>query len=261
LTDYDPARYGNLVGDDYDDLYPGDSDETEASVKALAKLACERPQQSVLELGIGSGRVALGLHRLGLRVAGIDGSESMVAQLRAKPQSQKIDVAIGDYRSTRIDETFAIVALLYNGIFDPRGAEAQLDIFRNAACHLDTGGCFVVESFVLSDEQRAGGWWIDPRYVASEHVELQFARYDIASNKVERTLVHLRPRGLQFLTVTDTYASPGELDLMAHIAGFKLLSRAAGWSEEDYTSHSSRHVSVYELCRDQTTAQRPHATS
>lgn len=247
MNAYDPARYGKLVGDDYDRLYPGDPDETRASVDALARLARERPQESLLELGIGTGRIALGLHRLGVRVAGIDGSEAMIAQLRAKPHGDEIDVTIGDYRSTRIDETFATVALLYNGIFDPRGAEAQIDIFRNAARHLDIGGRFVVESFVLNDRQRGGDWWIDPRYVASSHVELQFARYDVASNKVERTLVHLRPTGLQFLAVTDTYASPGELDLIGRIAGFKLLARSAGWRDEPYTATSARHVSVYEL--------------
>lgn len=251
LTGYDPARYGSVVGGNYDDLYPGDLKETEATVDTLAEFARARPQQSLLELGIGTGRVALGLHRMGLRVAGIDGSESMVSQLRDKPQGDEIDVVIGDYRTTRIDETFATVALLYNGIFDPRGPEAQLDIFRNAARHLDLGGCFVVESFVLSDTQRMGGWWVNPRYVASEHVELQFARYDIKTNRVERTFVHMRPTGLQFLTVADTYASPGELDLMAKVTGFELSHRSAGWHGEDYTAHSTRHVSVYELRQHQ----------
>jgi SAM-dependent methyltransferase len=247
LTGYDPARYGNVVGDDYDDLYPGDPQDTQATVETLAELARARPEQSLLELGIGTGRIALGVHRLGLRVVGIDGSDSMVSQLRDKAEGDQIDVAIGDYRTTRVDETFATVALLYNGIFDPRGPEAQLDIFRNAACHLDVGGCFVVESFVLSDAQRAGGWWVNPRYVASEHVELQFAQYDIKTNRVQRTFIHMRPSGLEFLTVADTYASPGELDLMANFIGFELSSRTGGWRGEEYTAHSTRHVSVFEL--------------
>lgn len=250
LSGYDPARYGRVVGDDYDDLYPGDPRETDATVQMLGRLTRERSPESMLELGVGTGRVALGVHRLGLRVAGIDGSESMVAQLREKPDSSDIEIVIGDYRDTRIDKTFATVALLYNGIFDPRGPDAQLDIFRNAASHLTAGGCFVVKSFVLSDAQRAGGWWVTPRYVGDEHVELQFARYDIAANRIERTFVHMRPSGLQFLTVIDTYASPAELDLMASTTGFRLHSRTAGWRGEDYTAYSTRHVSVYELVRN-----------
>lgn len=212
----------------------------------LAALAGERAPRSFLELGIGTGRVALGVHRLGVRVAGIDGSENMVEQLHAKPDGPEIAVAIGDYRDTRLKDTFSLVALLNNGIFDPRGPEAQLDIFRNAARHLAPDGRFVVESFVLSDSQRAGGWALTPRYVASEHVELQFARYDIATHRIERTLVHLRPSGAQFLTVTDTYASPSELDIMGAATGFRLSSRTAGWTGEQYTAHSTRHVAVYE---------------
>jgi hypothetical protein len=171
----------------------------------------------------------------------------MVAQLRAKPGGTDIDVAIGDYRDADLDDTFSVVALLYNGIFDPRGLDAQLDIFRNAARHLVAEGRFVVESFVLSDAQRAGGWGVIPRYVGSDHVELQFARYDVSTNRIERTLVHMRPTGLKFLTVSDTYASPAELDVMAAATGFKLASRTAGWKGEEYTAHSARHVSVYEL--------------
>lgn len=247
MTGYDPARYGHVVGNDYDDLYPGDPGETAASIDTLAKLAGKGPHRSALEFGIGTGRVALGLHRLGVRAVGIDGSEGMIAQLRGKPHGDEIDVTIGDYRDTRLEERFAVVALLYNGIFDPRGTDAQLDIFRNAAHHLDTGGCFVVESFVLSDDQRAGDWWMQPRHVGSDHVELQFARYDIDTNKVARTLLHLRDSDPRFLTVADTYASPGELDLMAHVTGFSLSSRTAGWHNEQYTAHSTRHVSVYRL--------------
>lgn len=255
MTGYDPARYGNVVGDNYDELYPGDPTETAVTAETLVRLTRERDPHTLLEFGIGTGRVALAVQQHGIQVAGIDGSEGMIAQLRAKPDAHQVEVAIGDYRDTRIHGTFAIVALLYNGILDPRGADAQLDIFRNAARHLAPGGRFVVESLVLSDEQRAGGWWTTPRYVGSEHIELQFARYDIATNRIERTLVHMRPAGLQFLTVTDTYASPSELDLMATVTGFTLQHRHAGWRCEDYTAHSTRHVSVYELaCPSQPTA-------
>jgi SAM-dependent methyltransferase len=249
MTGYDPARYGNVVGDNYDEIYPGDPRETAATADTLARLTREREPHTLLELGIGTGRVALAVQQHDIRVAGIDGSEGMIAQLRAKPEATEVQVAIGDYRDTRLGATFATVALLYNGILDPRGADAQLDIFRNAARHLAPGGRFVVESLVLSDEQRSGGWWTTPRYVGSEHIELQFARYDIRTNRIERTLVHMRPAGLQFLTVTDTYASPAELDLMATVTGFALLERRSGWKGEEYTAHSTRHVSVYELKR------------
>src|SRR4051812_34115463 len=203
MPDYDPGRYGKAVGD-YDDLYPGIDAETEAAVDLLAGLACARPQRSVLELGIGTGRLALGLHRRGLRVAGIDGSKSMVAKLREKPGGDAIEITFGDYRDTVTEGAFAVVVLAFNGIFDPRGRDAQLDIFRNAARHLRPGGCFVVESWVMSDAQRSGDWSVIPRFVGERHVEFQLARYDIDRNTIERTLVHLREgEGLDFVTVTD----------------------------------------------------------
>lgn len=247
MTGYDPGRYGKAVGGDYDSLYPGDGLDTEATIEMLARLAQAHPDRSVLELGIGTGRIALGLQAAGIRVAGIDGSEGMVTKLREKPGGEEIEVTIGDYRDARAGDGYAVVLLAFNGILDPRGRRAQRDIFENAAGQLAPGGCFVVESFVLSDAQRSGAWSVSPRYVGEEHVELQVMRYDIKTNRIERTLVHLRPTGPTFVTVYDTYASPGELDLMAESASLALRSRSADWVGGEFTSTSARHVSVYEL--------------
>jgi SAM-dependent methyltransferase len=246
---YDPAKYGKSVGGDYDALYSGDGLDTGATVSMLAKLARENAQRSVLEFGIGTGRIALDLQAEGIRVAGLDGSESMVAQMREKPGGDEVEVTIGDYRATRTGGKFAVVLHAFNGIFDPRGRDAQRDIFENAAAHLFSGGCFVVESFVLSDSERSGDWSVSPRFVGEDHVELQVMRYDIMTNRIERTLVHLLPDGPSFVSVFDTYASPGELDLIAESAGFQLRSRSADWSGTTFTSKSKRHVSIYELMR------------
>lgn len=247
LTGYDPASYGEVVGDAYDVLYPGVEAETAAAIELLAGLALSRPERSVLEFGIGTGRLALGLHQRGLRVAGIDGSERMVAQLREKPGSDDLEIVIGDYRTARVAGTFSVVVLAINGIFDPRGRQAQLDIFRNSARHLAPGGWFVVESWVMSDAQRDGNWSVIPRYVGEKHVELQFARYDITTNQIERTLVHLRPQGLDFVTVIDTYATPGELDVMAEVTGFVRSARYSGWSRTEFSTTSASQVSVFQL--------------
>jgi SAM-dependent methyltransferase len=217
-------------------------------VTLLGELAGARPDRSVLEFGIGTGRVALPLHRDGLRVAGIEGSDRMLAQLRGKPDGDALEVVLGDYRDTLLAPgTFSVVVLALNGIFDPRGRGTQLDIFRNAARHLAPGGCFIVETWVMNDAQRSGDWSVTPRYVAAEHVELQLARYDIATNQIERTLVHLRPQGLNFVTVTDTYAAPGELDVMADVTGFDRLARYGSWTRAEFTVTSTRSISVYQL--------------
>ena len=243
---YDPARYGKVVGD-YDALYPGVESENEAAVELLADLASARPERAIVEFGIGTGRLALGLRDRGFLVAGLDGSEQMVAKLRSKSGGEALEVVVGDYRDARVDGTFSVVALVFNGIFDPRGRHVQLDIFRNAARHLGTRGYFVIESWVMSDAQRNGDWSVVPRYVGEEHVEIQLARYDIETNQIQRTFVHLRREGLDFVTVADTYAAPGELDVMAEVTGFEKVARYSGWGRGEFTATSSKSISVYQL--------------
>jgi len=235
------------VGDEYDLLYPSEAFETETAVTVLAALAHAHGGKSAIEFGIGTGRIALGLHRLGLAVSGIDGSERMVAQLRRKPQGASIPVWIGDFRSTCIGETAAVVVLVFNGIFHPSGRAAQLEIFRNAARHLLTGGFFVVETLVLGDRQQNGQWSISPRYVGRDHVELQALRFDSSSRRLERNLIHIRPQGLRVIPTADIYVSPQELDELAEATGFQLADRRASWSGKPFEDTSPRQVSVYQL--------------
>ncbi len=151
-----------------------------------------------------------------------------------------------DYRSAQVrPEAFSVVLLALNGIFDPRGQTAQVDIFRNAAGHLVAGGVFVVETWVMHDRDRSGEWTLRPRYVGEQHVELQLARYDIDSHSIQRTLVHIRPDGAEFVSVVDTYAAPGELDILAAVTGFKRVARYSSWRRETFTSASANCISVF----------------
>jgi SAM-dependent methyltransferase len=247
VNGYDPAAYGDRLGADYDKLYPSGELETEAAVEFLAELAERHPARSILELGIGTGRLGIELHRRGLRVAGIDSSERMVAALRDKAPDADIAIAIGDYVSTRIAGSYAVVAIVFNNILDPRGLPAQLQLFGNAARHLAPGGCFVVEAFVIGEDAKDGAWNIGPRHVGADHVELQLSRFDMDTGTLERTLVNLSPRGARFVTVRDVYAGPAELDVMAHVHGMTRIERYSTWSRDPFTARSRRHISVYQL--------------
>lgn len=246
MTRYDPAAYGDRLGAAYDSLYPPEALDTADAVALLAELASSRPQRSILELGIGTGRLAIALHRQGLSVAGVEASVRMVEALREKAPDADIEVAIGDYASTGVDRTFAVVALVFNNILDPRGTDAQMQIFANAARHLASGGCFVVEAFVLDDAARDGSWNVTPRYVGEDFAELQLARFDIETGTLERTLIHLGKAGSDFVTVRDKYASPAELDVIAHVSGFRRLARYSSWARDPFTARSRRHVTIYE---------------
>jgi SAM-dependent methyltransferase len=248
MNRHDPAAYGETHATEYDLLYPAEYFDTEPAASTLASLArsVSGGEPSVLEFGIGTGRLALPLLDHGVRVAGIEASAAMVRELRAKPRGEDLDVVVGDFATTHAGGTFSVVVLALNGITDPPSRDDQIACFRNAERHLEPGGCFVVETAVLHRDELDGDWTIWPRIVAHEHVELQLSRYDVASGVLERTLVHLRPDGVRFLTVKDNYAWPGELDLMARAADLRLRSRHGGWRDEVFDAASRRHVSVYE---------------
>lgn len=245
MTDYDPSAYGQALSAEYDRLYPEENLETAAAVGKLADLASSGGK-SLVEFGVGTGRLALPLLEHGVRVAGIDGSQEMLEQLRAKPKGAEVEVVTGDFTAARVEGSFSVAILVFNAIFGLPNRDAQIACFGNALRHLAPGGCFVLETYVLRPEQLSGGWSIVPRTVAHEHVELQLSRYDAVAHRMERTLVHVQTGGTRFVTVTDNYAWPGELDLMAKVAGLKLRSRHGDWSDGPFDASSHKHISVYE---------------
>lgn len=245
-TAYDPAAYGDLLGSDYDSLYPSSGLDTEHTADLISELAAKHPGYPVLEFGIGTGRLALALRRRGLGVAGIEASAKMVETLRSKDLGDEIEVAVGDYVFTHVVRPFSVVAIVFNNVLDPRGLKTQLQLFRNATRHLVPGGYFVVEAFVLSEAARSGRWTVTPRYVGVSHVELQMSRFDVQTSTLERTLVHLRQDGPQFVTVRDTYSSPESLDVMASVNQLERIARYSSWTREPFTATSDRHITIYE---------------
>lgn len=246
MIDYDPSAYGDRLGADYDELYPAEQLETDDTVALLSELADTAPSRSLLELGIGTGRLAIELARRGVRVAGVDASERMLEALREKAPDIDIEVALGDYITTRLNRRFGVVAIVFNNILDPRGLSAQLALFESAAQHLDPGGFFVVEAFVLPESLRDGSWSVAPRYVHGDHVELQLQRFDLDTNELERTFVHLRADGTELMSVRDVYSSPGELDVMGFVNGLHRVARYSAWDRSPFTATSRRHITIYE---------------
>ena len=203
------------------------------TVEFLAALAGDG---RALELGIGTGRIALPLAARGVPVAGIDLSGPMVEQLRTKPGGADVPVEIGDFATTRVDGTFRLVYLVFNTIMNVTTQDAQVATFENAGRHLEPGGCFVVECMV--PELRSLPW--GSRYVAfSDH---GIDEYDV----VDQGLIshHHNPSGRW--SIPFRYAFPAEYDLMARIAGMRLRERWDDWSRTPFTSESRKHISVWE---------------
>jgi SAM-dependent methyltransferase len=196
-----------------------------------------------LELGIGTGRIALPLAQRGIRVSGIDISRAMVGRLAVKPGGEDMEVTIGDFATTRVSGEFTLVYLVFNTIMNLTTQRAQVECFRNAASHLEPGGCFVVEVatphlqripvgettvvFHADDD----GWGLDEYDIATQS---QISHHlDIVDGRIERFSIPFR------------YVWPSELDLMAEIAGLRLRERYDSWEGDPFTSDSRQHISVW----------------
>jgi SAM-dependent methyltransferase len=191
-----------------------------------------------LELAIGTGRIALPLAQRGVRVAGVDLSADMVAQLRKKPGGAEIPVAIGDYSATRVDGTFSLVYIVFNSINNQTTQEGQVATFENAAAHLGAGGCFVVEVGVPNTEP------LTVFDVSDTHVGVDEFDADTQHSVSHHfTLVDGR---WERLSMPFRSVYPAELDLMARLAGMRLRERWSGWQREPFTAESKKHVSVWE---------------
>jgi SAM-dependent methyltransferase len=213
----------------------------EPAVDFLADLAAGG---AALELGIGTGRIALPLCERGVRVHGIELSPAMVEQLRAKPGVEEIAVTIGDFATTYVGESFRLVYLVYNTITNLTTQDEQVACFRNAAAHLEPGGYFVVEVEVPQLQRLPPGERLRPFLVSP--TRLGFDEYDVATQGLESHHYVKVDDALRGWSMPFRYVWPSELDLMAQLAGLTLRERSANWRREPFTNDSTAHISVWE---------------
>jgi SAM-dependent methyltransferase len=193
-------------------------------------------QGGALELAIGTGRVAVPLAAREVRVAGIDLSPDMVAELRRK--TDEIPVEIGDMATTTIDGTFSLAYIVFNSINNATTQDGQAATFANAAAHLEPGGCFVVEVGVLN-RQPLEVFDLTDTHVGVDEFDADTQR--LVSHHFSLVDGQWRRASMPFRAV-----SPAELDLMARLAGMELRERWADWDRSPFASDSTKHVSVWE---------------
>ena len=235
--------FGERVAERYDEW------DADASAPAVLDpivdfLAALAGDGAALELGIGTGRIALPLARRGVRVHGIDLSAAMVARLRAKPGADAIGVSIGDFATTKVDGSFSVAYLAINTIMNLTTQDEQVECFRNVAAHLEPGGCFVVEVGVPQLQRLPPGETV--RAFDVSPARLGFDEYDVASQGLVSHHYREVDGKLDVVSVPFRYVWPSELDLMARLAGMTLRERWGGWRREPFTSDSSTHVSVWQ---------------
>jgi SAM-dependent methyltransferase len=243
-------HFGERIAACYDDVSGSgvfDPAVIEATVDVLANLAAGAAGAAgapVLELGIGTGRIALPLSERGVRVHGIDLSTAMLARLREKPGAARVGVTVGDFANTRVPGTFGLAYLVFNTIMNLTSQDEQVACFRNVADHLEPGGRFVVEVGVPELQRLPAGEAFRPFTVSDMKVGLD--EYDVATQRlVSHHYSFVDGRADRF-SIPFRYVWPAELDLMARLAGMRLLHRWSGWDRQAFTSDSTKHVSVWE---------------
>jgi SAM-dependent methyltransferase len=211
------------------------------TVDFLAELAGDG---RALELGVGTGRIALPLAARGVEVHGIDLSRAMTARLRAKPRGEGIGITIGDFSTTKVEGSFRLAYLVFNTIMNLTTQEAQVACFRNVAAHLVPGGCFVIEVGVPDLQRLPPG----ERFVVFDGSETHWGidEYDVRNQGLISHHFEVRGGSVEMSSGPFRYVWPAELDLMAQLAGMSLRERWSGWKREPFTSDSTKHVSVWE---------------
>lgn len=239
---FDPATYGDAIADVYDDWY-ADASDVEGTVATITELAGGGP---VLELGIGTGRLALPLAAAGVEVHGVDASAAMVDQLRTKPGGDAVPVLVDDF-SERLPEVqggFAVVLVAFNTLLNLTAPGAVERCLALVAAHLRPAGAFVVEAFVPSVDLVASG--VDVRRVDADEVVLSVFRRGPDGSTVVGSLVSLTEAGgVRLRPWAVRPIGPEALDGLAGTAGLVLDRRDGGWRGEAYDERSDRHVTIY----------------
>lgn len=237
---YRPETYGDAIADVYDEWYPMD-DEAEAAVEFLAEMSAGGP---VLELGVGTGKLAIPLAERGLEVHGVDASPAMIERLRAKPGGDRVAAFVGDMANDLPAGPFALVFVATNTFFGLCSVEEQQRAFAAIARRLTDDGRFVLDAFVPDDPPRATSI-VEVQKVTVDGVVLAITDADIPSQTAWGQFVEIRADGIRLRPWKVRYSTPEELDAMALAAGLVVVERHSSWTREPYTDDSVNHVSVY----------------
>jgi SAM-dependent methyltransferase len=240
---YTESTYGDRIAEIYDQWHTEPPGEMIDTLRDLAGAG------TALELGIGTGRIALPLVSRGVEVHGIDASEAMVAKLRSRPGGERIPVTIGNFADVGVQGSYSLIFLVFNTFFSLASQEEQISCFSNIASRLSPGGVFVMEAFIPDPARFVNGQITRVTDISADEVRLEVSKHDSLN---QRTISHhlvITGAGVKLYPVQVRYAWPAELDLMARLAGMRLRDRWRNWRREPLAKDSPSHISVYELAK------------
>lgn len=245
MDNYLPSTYGDRMADVYDQIQ-GEGDASAAAV-FLAELCMQWPDQlgPVLELGIGTGRVALPLAAKGVEVYGIDASSAMLEELHAKPGSKKITGILGDFAEISLNRRFKIIFVVFGTFFCLTSQKAQIQCLKQVAVHLTEDGLFVIQASVPDFSGFIRNQNVRVSSIEIDRVIVTITQHDPVAQKTTTQHIMITEKGIRLMPVHVRYIWPNELDAMAQIAGLELKERWADWDRTPFTSTSRGHVSIY----------------
>lgn len=241
MKNHSDEAYGEQMAAIYDDWYSDLDDDMLEVLESLAKGG------RALELGIGTGRVALPLQQRGIEVHGIDASEAMIAQLRVKPGGDQIPVTLGNFSDVAVDGQFSLIYVVFSTFFVLLTQEEQVRCFENVARHLEPQGYFVIEAYVPDLRRFDQRQTVRAIHVGMDEVRLEASLLDPMNQQVTSQKVVLTGQSIQLYPHKVRFAWPSELDLMARVAGLQLFQRWENWKQIPFSGRSMRHISVYRL--------------
>jgi len=236
---------------DYDHVAPYYDELTAAlpdTAQAVDFLAAHAGDGLVLELGVGTGRIACPLSLRGFDVTGLDNSAGMLARLRSRSDGAKVRVVLGSFTEMPVDDKFSLVYAVFNSLFCVVTQDEQLRAIQLAARHLSPDGTLVVETD-LPDLARSdsSGRTLNTGSVERHRVFIEAAMHDRATQRIRTQTIIVSEHGIQMFPLMMRYFWPSELDLMAKLAGLRLERRYGNWDKSPYTRDSSRQISVFRL--------------
>jgi len=240
MDDYSEETYGDRIAGIYDHWY---SKFEPSAIQTLAELA---HGGKVLELGIGTGRIAIPLLNTGLSVHGIDASESMIARLREKPGGKRIPISMGNFADVSIEGQYSLIYVVFNTFYALLTQDEQGRCFQNVAKHLTSDGVFVIEAFVPDMKRFTAGQAIRVTRIELNEVQIDVSQIDPVSQVVNSQHIVLTEQGTRLFPVKLRYVWPVEMDLMARLSQLQLKERWSDWGKNQFTAESGKHISVYE---------------
>jgi SAM-dependent methyltransferase len=242
MEEYSEETYGERIAEVYDQWY---SEFDPAIIPRLLELA---QGGEALELGIGTGRIAVPLQNSGVSVRGIDASPSMVSKLREKIGGEKIQVTMGNFADVAVKGKFSLIYVVFNTFFVLLTQEQQIGCFQNVADHLLPQGVFVIEAFVPDMTRFTAGQNMRVTKINDKEVQIDVSEHEQDKQIITSQHMLLTEHGTRLYPVKLRYVWPSEMDLMARLSGLQLRERWSDWNKSEFSSESGKHISIYE-CR------------